>query len=220
MPIIRASDHDSAVQGVAFNFEDLTSRANAYLEQVRAQAAKILTDAKREAAAHQKKAEDDARVKGLAAAKREADIAVQKQVGQQMATLLPSLKQVVAELQQAKLGWLKHWENSAVHLATAIAERVIRHEVTHRPEIPLKLVREALELAAGSPKVRIHLHPGDCASLKGHVETLAKELSGLAPVELVPDDQIEAGSCRIDTEYGVIDQRFSAQLQRIEEELT
>lgn len=220
MPILRASEHNAAIQGVAFNFEDLTSRANAYLEQVRAQATKILTDAKREAAALQKKAEEEARAKGLAAAKREADQAVQKQVGQQVATLLPALKQVVDDLQQSKLAWLKHWENSAVHLATAIAERVIRHEVAQRPEIPLTLVREALELAAGSPKVRIHLHPADCAGLGTHVQTLAKELAGMAPMELVPDPEVEQGSCRVDTEYGVIDQRFSAQLARVEEELT
>ena len=46
-------------------------------------------------------------------------------------------------------------------MAAAIARRVIRRELTRQPEIPLALVREALELAAGSAQVRIHLNPAD-----------------------------------------------------------
>ena len=82
-------------------------------------------------------------------------------VAEQTAPVLAGLRLAVADLQDAKQQWLSHWEAGAVRLATRIAARVIRREVRAQPEITLALVREALELAAGSPTVRVHLNPKD-----------------------------------------------------------
>ena len=49
----------------------------------------------------------------------------------------------------------------AIHVAASIAGRVIRRPLPGMPEVTLNLIREALELAAGSPQLRIHLHPSD-----------------------------------------------------------
>ena len=38
-------------------------------------------------------------------------------------------------------------------------------------------------------------------------------------VEFVADDSIEVGSCRLTSEHGVVDQQFTSQLARIQEEL-
>jgi flagellar assembly protein FliH len=145
---------------------------------------------------------------------------VRKQFAQQLETLLPALKQVVEDIRQAKQAWLTQWEKSAVHVAAAIAERIIRRELSNTPEITLTLVREALELAAGSSELRIHLNPGDHETLGARVEAILGELSGLAPAELAADPEITPGGCRVETRFGTIDQQFEAQLARIEEELT
>jgi flagellar assembly protein FliH len=92
--------------------------------------------------------------------------------------------------------------------------------LTAHPEITLTLVREALELAAGSAQVRIHLHPDDRAALGDQVQLLIREMSGLGSAELVADAAVTRGGCRVETRFGVIDQQFEAQLARIEEELT
>ena len=105
-------------------------------------------------------------------------------------------------------------------MATAIAQRLIRRELTGHPEITLSLLREALELAAGNSQLRIHVHPEDHRTLGKQVEMLVEELSGLADAELVADEEISRGGCRVETRFGTIDQQFEAQLKRIEEELT
>ena len=104
-------------------------------------------------------------------------------------------------------------------MATSIASRVIRREVERTPEITLTLVREALELAAGSADVQLRLHPRDLSALGPHVTQLAAELARLGKPEIVADASIEPGGCRIDTHHGFIDQQFAAQLARIEQEL-
>jgi len=200
------------VQGIAFNFDDLSVEAHKYLEKVRAEAAKILVQAQQEAAAIRKQAERD----GQQAALRSVEAIIQRQ----LATVLPALRQVIEEIRHAKQAWLSRWEAGAVHVAAAIARRVTRRELSRQPEITLDLVREALELAAGSTQLRIHLNPGDHQAMGTQVQMLTKELCHLAEVELVADPEITPGGCRVETRFGAIDQQFEAQLARIEEELT
>jgi flagellar biosynthesis/type III secretory pathway protein FliH len=210
--IIRATARSGGVQGIAFNFDDLSVEAHKYLEKVRAEAAKILVQAQQEAAAIRKQAERD----GQQAALRSVEAIIQRQ----LATVLPALRQVIEEIRHAKQAWLSRWEAGAVHVAAAIARRVTRRELSRQPEITLDLVREALELAAGSTQLRIHLNPGDHQAMGTQVQMLTKELCHLAEVELVADPEITPGGCRVETRFGAIDQQFEAQLARIEEELT
>jgi flagellar assembly protein FliH len=210
--VIRATDRNQGVVGVAFNFDDMATQAKTYLEKVRAEAVKIVAKAQKDADGLRKRAEQE----GRQAAMQAVDQMVQKQ----LATVLPGLRQAVADIQHAKQAWLTHWEASGVHLAAAIAKRIIRNELTRQPEITLSLVREALELAAGSTEVRLHLNPDDHRALGKSVQVLIQEMSGMGSPEVVADPAVTRGGCRVETRFGTIDQQFEAQLARIEEELT
>jgi len=213
--IIKAGDRLGASQPVAFNFDDLAARANAYLDQVRAEAARIVAEARQEAARLKQQAEAEGRREGMAAVER----IVAEQLGRQLATLRPALEQAVQEIRQAKQEWLHQWEKGAVRLATAIAARVMRRELSHAPDVPVTLVREALELAAGNAELKIRLNPADHAALASQIQALVAELAPLAETELLADPRITPGGCRVETRFGVIDQQFESQLARIEEEL-
>jgi len=202
-------------QGLAFSFDDISSRADDYLAGIRQQAAKIVAQAQAQADEIRCRAQQD----GHEAARAAAHQVLDEKVGRQMQTLLPALRQVVCDVEHARQGLLNQWEGAAVHVAAAIASRAIRRELPHMPEVPLVLVREALELAAGSPRIRIRLNPADHAALGSGVQTLAKELAPLGPTEIVADDQVTAGGCRVETQFGQIDQQIETQLRRIEEEL-
>jgi flagellar biosynthesis/type III secretory pathway protein FliH len=101
-----------------------------------------------------------------------------------------------------------------------MAARVCRRELEKQPEIPLQLVKEALELSAGGAQVRVLLNPQDLALLNAQLQKLAGEVSRLAPPEFIADERIARGGCRVETQYGAIDQQFDRQLERIEQELT
>jgi flagellar assembly protein FliH len=100
-----------------------------------------------------------------------------------------------------------------------MAGRIVRSELQRRPEITLTLVREALELAAGSPGIRLHLNPEDHKTLGTQVSSLISAMSGIGSAEIVSDATISRGGCRVETRFGTIDQQFESQLKRIEEEL-
>jgi flagellar assembly protein FliH len=209
--IIRASDHNGATHCAAFNFEDMAAQADQYLGKIRIQAARIVVKAQEEAEAIRKSAEIQGRQAAIEA--------VEEMVRKQLTTVIPALKQAVQNIEDARHAWLSHWEAGTVHLAAAIAKRLIRRELHEQPEIPLALVREALELAAGSSQLRILLNPLDLQSLGNQVRMLVDELSPHIEAEITADAGITPGGCRVETPFGVINQQFEAQLQRIEEEL-
>jgi flagellar assembly protein FliH len=213
--IIRATDQNMATAGVAFNFDDMTGQAKKYLDQVRLDAAKIVVQAQQDAASIRAQAQAQGRQAALA----EVDQMIQRQ----LATVIPALRQAILDIHQAKQTWLAQWETAAIHLAAEIAKRLIRGELTRQPnaqKIPLTLIREALQLAAGSGNVRLLLNPEDHKALQDQVQLLVKEMSGLGETQIVADAAISPGGCRVDTRFGVIDQTFEAQLTRIEEELS
>jgi flagellar assembly protein FliH len=145
--------------------------------------------------------------------------AVDERVDERLAASLPAVDAAVEAIRASQAQWLVHWQHAALAVATAIAERVIRREVKHAPEITLDLVSEALELAAGSAEVQLRMHPDDLAALGRRVDEIAAKLHRLGAVSVVADGAISRGGCRVDTRFGSIDQQFEAQLARIELEL-
>ena len=209
--VLRATDRHTTTAGVAFNFDDMAGQAKKHLDQVRAEAAKIVAKAQQEAAAIRQRAQAE----GRQAAMNEVDQMIQKQ----LATVIPALRQAILDIHQAKQAWLTQWEASGIHLAAEIAKRLIRGELTRQPQIPLTLIREALQLAAGGGEVRLVLNPADHQALAGQVKLLVDEMAGLGDTQIVADAAVSPGGCRVETRFGAIDQTFEAQLARVEEEL-
>jgi flagellar assembly protein FliH len=209
----------ASVGAVAFNFDDVTGKANAYLQQVKAEAAQILAKAQKDAEVVRKQAAEQGAKAAVDTAEKNVLTRVDAQIKQQMQTALPAVQQMVDAITAARLEWLQKWEQNAVQLSVAIAQKIIRRELTSQPNITLTLVREALELASGSQSVKVYLHPDDHAALGKQVMQLTTQVSQLAPAELIPHEGVTLGGCIVQTEYGTIDQQIESQLKRIAEEL-
>jgi flagellar assembly protein FliH len=210
------AERRAEVRVTAFNFDDMTAKAESYLAQVRAQAAQILTEAQAKAQSIREQAKRDGERQAVA----EAERSMLAKVQQQLQSLVPAIQQVVADVQHERAAWLRRWEDDAVRLAIAIAERVIRREVTQHPQITLELMRESLQLACGMGSLKVCLHPNDFEVLRAGAGTIIAEMQQLAPTELVADATVSRGGCRVDTQFGSIDQQIEVQLARISEELT
>jgi flagellar assembly protein FliH len=204
-----------AVRRESFSFANMEGQASDYLGTVRQEAGKIVQEAHRDAERIRKQAEAAGRKAAESAIERILD----EKVAKRMETLLPALEQVVVQLNDAKGELLRQWERSATRVITAIAERVIRRELTREPTIALEIVAEALRLATGTSNVTLHVNPADYEYMGSQIERLAKTLCGLAPSQIVADHAISAGGCRIETKFGAIDQQVESQLRRIEQDL-
>jgi flagellar biosynthesis/type III secretory pathway protein FliH len=205
----------SMAQPTTFQFGDITLQAAAMVAAARQQAQELIAAAEREAQSIRKRAERE----GLEAAAAQADQKMKQQVELQLRTVLPALKTAAESLVAARQTWVQDWERGAVTLACKISEKIVRRQLALDPQIPLDLVRESLELAAGQRHVRIQLHPDDYAQIAIHVKQLAEQWNRLCVTDIEPHADVSQGSCRLCTEQGEIDQRFEVQLARIEQEL-
>lgn len=213
--IKNANPMSGTVQPVAFNWDDLAQRGDKYLNEIRTHAARIIADAKRDADAIRKKAGEE----GREIAMRSAEKVIDERIARQLATALPAIRRAVDQMEDSINGWISRWECEVVRLAKQMATKVIRREVAEHAEITLDLARDALQMVTGCTSVTVRLHPQDYEILQGQVETIAHEMMRVTSFSIVADEAIEQGSCRVDTQFGVVDQQFSAQLDRIEEEL-
>jgi flagellar assembly protein FliH len=204
-----------AARPVAFNFEDMNDRANEYLETVRAEAAKIVQQAHQQAEQIRRQAQ----AAGKQAAEETAQKTLDDRVAKRVDTIFPALDQLVLQLTDAKAELLRRWEESAVAVATAIAQRVIRREIEQKPEITLDLIGEALRLAAGAADITVHVNQADYEHLGAQINRLAYTLSRLTPTKIHADPEITSGGCIVKTKFGEIDQQIESQLARIRDEL-
>src|ERR1700693_3407906 len=107
LSIIKAAG-TSAAAAVPFHLDDMAQRAGHDLRQARAEAEKIIENARAEADALRQAARDAVRAEAPHAAEK----AVDEKIGRQMETLLPPLRQAVDAIQQARRDWLAHWEQA------------------------------------------------------------------------------------------------------------
>lgn len=203
------------MRSVAYDLTDMAAQADHYLVEIRAEAVKIVEQARHEAAAVKQQAE----AAGRKAAEEAIERILDEKVAQQMRSLTPALQAAAQQIGDAKQEWLRHWERTAIELAAAIAQRIVRGELSRRPEISLEWVRESLQLAAGTGDLTIQLSPADQHTLKKQVQQLASIFAPLAHVTVVASEAISPGGSRLATEFGAIDQQIETQLERIKEEL-
>jgi flagellar assembly protein FliH len=146
---------------------------------------------------------------------REAEI----QLGTRLETLLPALTATFEQLDGIKQTFLQHWEQSAVKIAQAIAAKVIGYQLAEMPDIPLRVVRETLELGVGSTSARIRLNENDYESLRPHVDLLLREIIRSVQTEIIGDASVSPGGCVLETPQGIIDNQIESRLARITQEL-
>lgn len=146
---------------------------------------------------------------------REAQI----QLGAQLETLLPALTAMIDRLDQVKQSFLQQWEQSALKIAEAIAAKAVNRQLPEMIDVPLRLLREALELGTGSTSLRIRLNKKDYEALRPQMDLLIQEMTRSVKTEIVGDVSVAPGGCVLETPQGIIDNQITSRLERIEQEI-
>lgn len=209
------SSASEAARPAVYTFSNMATQGDEYVQAVRAEAAKIIQQANAEAAAIRQKAETE----GRQAAETAIEQLLAERLGKQMQTLKPALDKAVQGIVDGHGEWLDHWEKTALSLAAAMAQRIVRRELSQDPSIAKEWIRESLELTASSSEVTIRLNPEDHAKLKDEVATLAESIHKAATPHIIADASITPGGCRVETKHGSVDQQIETQLARLSEEL-
>jgi flagellar assembly protein FliH len=199
----------------AFNLDDLSHKAQRYLDQFRAEAAKILQAAQVQADQIRQKATEEGRLQ----ARKDAEKNLENELKRRSEAALATLEKIALQVESQRAEWRQQWETYAIKLSVGIAERVVRRELKADPQITIEWIREALEMGAGSSQVNVKLHPSDIRTLDPMLEDLTGRLGRAVGTNVVADDTMGIGEVRVETEHGALDQRVASQLERLEKEL-
>jgi flagellar assembly protein FliH len=207
-------------QLVAFNVEDVQSRARDYLNQVQKEAAEILAAARKEADVIRERS----RTEGIAAAQSQVQQQIQEAAqqlsDQRCKTAISACEATVSQLTQNTAEWLSLWRNQTVELAAKIAEKLVRREMEDGDETLRVWMEEAIVALRDARDVRVLVHPDDFAVAGRFLQQLAKSVPQAATVEVLPDPEISAGGCIVRSTHGQIDQQLETQLQRLVDQLS
>lgn len=211
----------------AFNPVDTLAETKQRVEQARSEIESYQDDVKRQASALLEKSRQEGFQKGFAEglAKGEADAKaaheakVRSEVSGRLASLGEALRTAAAQLAEKRDHWLSEWEKRCLHLACAIASRIVRRQVAIDRQTVQRIVTETLSLVGQCPEVTLFLHPGDAQSMGNQDQPWGATARTIGEIKIVADASIHPGGCRLETRFGSIDADLNTQLARIEREL-
>lgn len=184
------------------------------LAAARAQAEEVLAAARAQAEALLERAQDEARQLHAAAyqegneegraAGRAEFVQQQRQAGDLCIGLRAAHQQFC--LDQAP---------ALAALAAEAAAVMLGEELSLNPERVLSIVRRALDQVTTNTEVTVRLNPQDASLLRGHPALNDPIFS--SGVQLVADDAIEPGGCRLESEQGEVDATVGARVDLLRE---
>ena len=202
--------------------------ARAIVEQARAEAAAMIEQARSRAVDEAEALREQARREGHKAG-YEAGFEEGSQQGRQEAALqitsntqsvLEVLTAIARELDARVEGLINEGQNNLAELALKIARKVIKVELTARPEqIAGANMARALELAAFSTQLACHVNSADAAFLEEFLDEVRATLEASRVIRVVPDDSVARGGVIVRSERGSVDAGIEAQLAEIERQL-
>lgn len=224
---------------VAFNYDDMQQRLDEYRSRIVDECQQQLLQATEESERLRETAQQEGYEKGfeeghaegyrngLRAAEAEVDAKVVEQVttqteqrvNEQLQTVLPALQSLLTQFHATTTQHGADWEKEVIELSLAIAEKVLKHELSSGPEKLAAIIQQGLELAVGKSNVAIHLHPEDLAKIEPRLLQLVPEANRFSDIKLVPSTHVALGGCVVVTEHGRIDAQIETMLDRIGREL-
>jgi flagellar assembly protein FliH len=214
---------NAPVAMIPFSMKDIETQARALIARAKERAEGLLVEAQKEA--EQLKAA--AKVEGLVEGKREGlakgleegrKNGAQQALGEhrtQLANLIKSLTQTVADIDAARLQLEADALTEVVELSVAIATRVTKRQGAIDPQVLIANVNEAMKLVVASSDVRIALHPSQKQYLLDAIPQLQMTWPALQHVQLIDDPSLAPGGCRVFSKGGQVDADLDGQLDRI-----
>jgi flagellar assembly protein FliH len=120
--------------------------------------------------------------------------------------------QVTAELQSQVLP-------DCVELALCVARRITKRQAQIDPQVLAANLEQAIKMVIGCTRLRITFHPDDRGTIMQVLERLSFSFPAAQSAEIVEDQSVARGGCRLQTEHGSVDADINAQLDRLVEQL-
>ncbi len=110
-------------------------------------------------------------------------------------------------------------ERKIVELAMAVAERLVYRQLDLEPETITSIARETVNMLNEGTQVDLHVNPADFEKCLEYSISLKKEHPDINKLEVLPDPQLPRGSCRVESESGVVEYLIDEEKDKLKEML-
>lgn len=162
------------------------------------------------------------------AARREAEQIVAKAEQERTASVdaglqlgyedgLKNWNRILAGAWQARENLKTEWEQSLLHLAVRVAEKIIGEQLRLQPDAIVSIVREALKSVGQERQLTLLIHPDHRETVQANLDRLQALVGPSRQIHLVANPDIAPGGCVVESELGVIDAKLETQLKCLED---
>jgi type III secretion protein L len=166
----------------------------------------------------------------VGAARREAEQLVAKAEQERTASVESGLQigyeeglkrwnEILAGAWQARENLKTEWEQSLLHLAVRVAEKIVGEQLRLHPDTIVPIVREALKSLGQERQLTLLIHPDHRETVQANLDRLQALVGSSRQIHLVVDPGMTPGGCVVESELGVIDAKLETQLKCLEEVL-
>jgi len=166
-----------------------------------------------QAAAEAEQIRRRAHEQGLAAGRAEG----LERGAQELAAALATLGTAAAAIESLRGETVEAVERDAIDLALGLAGKILEGTLQARPELVVEVVRGALRRIADRRRITVVVNPGDLETLRGAIEGMTAQGSGVELCDLQADERLAAGSAIVRTAEGEVDASVGTQHERARE---
>ena len=129
------------------------------------------------------------------------------------------LNSAINELLTAKDRLMQNSISDIAFLAVKAAEKMIKKELEINEDIILNIVSEVIKsISKDETEITIKTNPNDTDLVKEKLPEIYPHNQNTRII-VIPDEEVDWGSCIVETRNGIVDARFSTQLQILQKAL-
>lgn len=144
---------------------------------------------------------------------REGMMQAQQTLGKQLVTERATIAETVQAFEKQLSGYYARAEVELVHLALAIAAKILHREAQVDRMVVAGLVKVALDKLQQGTRVIAHVRP---ENVTPWIQYFQEKMAGRIHVEVKPDVSLEANNCILETDLGTTELGIETQLKEIE----
>jgi flagellar assembly protein FliH len=207
----------SAFSGLAsVNLDDFVETTSRQLASAKAEADRIIAEAKRQAEQLRENTLREARAEGLALGKQDFNNLVEESAKKMSAADLTTLRQAVDQLWTNEQSWLEQWQLSLIGMVLELTERLVGKRIQEDETILLQWAKEAIELTRTARSITVALHPETLVRIGDHLEPLLRSMGAPEDSRLEADETVSINGVVVRQVGGKVDMQLKTQMQRIE----
>ncbi len=175
----------------------------------------------RQAAVEQGHAEGFAagREEGFSLGRSELEAEIRAELEKDLAGTVETLNTVHAQIQRDLEQLLAANPYRLIRLWQKVLSRLLVREVAFDQEAALRLFKNLLSRASDKEDIRVYLNPEDLDAIEAQRGNFGELVRGVRNIEFMADDEVDKGSCIVETGLGIYDARWRTQLEQISTEV-